>query len=57
MWEILKKWDSHNVMDFSWEVQELRFSYKDIILPWLLGLNTSNPGNLVDELTEYRKIH
>ena len=57
MWEVLKEWKYHEIMDLSWDIQKVRFNYKDIIWPWLLGLNSTTPGDLVDELIEYRKIH
>ena len=55
--EVLKEWNSHKIMDLSWDVHEVTINFKDIIFPWLLWINPDDPGKLVDELIDYRKIH
>jgi hypothetical protein len=52
------KWkNTKEIMDLSWDVKEVRFDYKDLLLAWLLWFNLDDPGELVENLTNYRKIH
>ncbi len=44
-------------IDRSWDIEKLAINYRDIILSWLLWLNTDNPAKLVDDLIDYRKTH
>ena len=57
MFELMQTHKSEENIDLSWEINQVRFDYKDLLLTWLLWFNSNDPANLVDELTEYRKIH
>jgi hypothetical protein len=57
MSEFIEKQKTKEIMDLSWDIKQVRFNYKDLLLTWLLWINLDDPGKLVVELTAYRKIH